>query len=315
MLFKNILDDKTAKLQDEFDRLVDAAYKNQSHSGDLLLIQVNGFYNAETHKWTNIEKKLSPYMIGPGTEGHCEYQHHKFIGKYINKGISSQTYDDYKNLHDWSEERAKEINEMAEQEADSIETEMMIYLKIWEGDAFIKKFYQLVRLSLGMEYDWHFSVGQSTRDTKATGTRDVIIRKKIRDRLKDKYPTIYAAIKNAYKGQVRNSIAHSKYSVFGRYIHLNNFIEEDPYSQIQVVSFDEWVDIMHDTLVIYTQQTRILNAIDEFYGIVSEKNDRLMEIRINKTDPAIRTEYHLLKHHPSPSRWNWLANEVDATTV
>ena len=315
MLFKNILDQKTAELQPEFDNLFLDTLKNQSHVGDLLLIQVNGFYNKENHKYTNIEKKLSPYVIGHGHEGHSENLHHQFIGNYIKDAISTQPYDEYKNLHKWNPESIEERDELEKQEADSIQKEMLIYLKIWEGDLFIKKFYQLIRLNNGLDYDWHFSIAESNRDKKATGTRDNIIRRKIRDKLKEKYPTIYTGIENAYKSQIRNSIGHSKYSIHGSYIHLNNYIEEDQYSQIQVVSFNEWVNIIHDTLIIYTQQTRLLNIIDKFYSNLSMKTDLTMEVKVNRTDPINVIEYHLLKHRPQWNDWYWKANDEEIQTA
>ena len=309
MLFKNILDQKTAAIQPVFDKLLEDTFSNQTHPGDLLLIQVNGFYNSDTHKWTNIEPKLSPYMIGPNKEGHSEVLHHQFIGNYVKGAISQQIYADYQKLHEWSTERAKEIEELAKDEAYSVQMEMMLYLKIWEGDSFIKKFYQITQLNSGLPYDWHFSIAESSRDKDATGTRDKIIRKEIRDKLKDGYPSIYEMFNNSYKSQVRNSIAHSKYSIHGRYIHLNNAIENDPYSQIEVISFDEWVDIMHDTLVIYNQQTRLLNIINEFYSNLSKKFDLTMEVRINRKVTTISTEYHILKHRPEWGDWYWNAND------
>lgn len=74
MLFKDILNSKTEKLQPEFDKLFDDILNKQTHDGDLLLCRVNGFYNPEVYSWTNIEEKLSPYMIGPNKEGHSDYR-------------------------------------------------------------------------------------------------------------------------------------------------------------------------------------------------------------------------------------------------
>jgi hypothetical protein len=98
--------------------------------------------------------------------------------------------------------------------------------------------------------------------------------------------------------------------MFGRFIHLNNFIEDDPHSQVQVVSFDEWNDMMGDTLVIYTQQTRLLKMIDQYYSRYSALMSNLVQVRINRKDPVEKTEYHLLKHNQNLEQWNWLANEL-----
>ena len=162
---------------------------------------------------------------------------------------------------------------------------------------------------MGQEYDWHFSIAESSRDKNATGNRDNIIRKMVRDNLKNGYPVIYSAIKNAFKTQLRNSIAHSKYSLHGRYIHLNNYIKEDPASQMQVMSFDEWVDVIHDTIVLYTQISRVLILIDKLYETISSQFEQTMEIRINRVDPITSTEFHILKRRNGFNAWYWRAND------
>lgn len=309
MLFKDILDIKTKELQSEFDALFDNILKKQTHDGDLLLIRVNGFYNPEVHTWNNLKEKLSPYMIGPNKEGHSDYSHYEFIHNYRTQAISKLSHKEYLTLHEWSPERKGEIDKLVSEESMSIQLEMLVYLKIWEADLFIKKLYQLTGLALGEPYDWHFSIAESSRDKQATGTRETIIRKKVRNRLEKEYPIIYKTIKNAYLTQIRNSIAHSKYSFLGRNIHLNNFIKEDKAAQLHSVSFDEWIGIFHDTMVLYNQIIRIFNSVDELYAKVAIENKLLMEIRINRQDPEEKTEYHLLKYRPEWKDWRWLINE------
>jgi hypothetical protein len=75
----------------------------------------------------------------------------------------------------WREERQKEIDELTKIESYSIQMEMLIYLKIWEADLFIKKMYQLVRLNEGQAYDWHFGISESNLANGKTGNRDIII--------------------------------------------------------------------------------------------------------------------------------------------
>jgi len=252
-------------------------------------------------------------MIGPNTEGHSEVLHHEFIGEHLKKGILERDYEEYRALHQWSDERIDEIRGLEKSEAYTVQHEMLIYLKIWEMDAFIKKLYQLTRLTNGQEYDWHFSISESNRDQKATGTRDKIMREKVRNALEKDFPKIYTTIKNAYKSQLRNSIAHSKYSIHGRYIHLNNYIKEDPASQISVVSFDEWIDIFHDTLVFYTQISRIMAMVDDFFNNVVTQATETFEIRITRLDPSPSVEYHLLKHQAGINHWYWMANDQIVT--
>jgi hypothetical protein len=278
---------------------------NQSHEGDLLLIRVNGFYYPEVNNWNNTLIK-NPYMIGPNTEGHSDLWHYKFIHNYRQNSVSALPFDEYINNFKWSEEKQKEIDILTESECTSIQLEMLIYIKIWEADLFIKKLYQLTRLAFSEPYDWHFKIKESNRDNSpSTGNREDIIRNKIRDRLKNKYPNIYSAIKNGYKTQIRNSIAHSNYYFIGRYIHPSNYIKNDPASQIRVLPFDEWVDMFHNTMVIYNQLIRFSHLIDNIYSKAAKDNNLLFQVRLNRTDPTEKTEYYLLKYRPEFNDWGF----------
>ncbi len=305
MLFTDILDKKTQQLQPEFDKLFEDILNNQTHDGDLLLIRVNGFYHPEANSWDNTLLK-NPYMIGPNTEGHSDYWHYKFIHNYRQNSVSDLSFEDYIKKFEWSEEKQKEIDILTESESTSIQLEMLIYIKIWEADLFIKKLYQFTKLTYGEPYDWHFKIKESNRDNSpSTGKREDIIRNKIRDRIKDKYSNIYLAIKNAYKTQIRNSIAHSNYYFIGRYIHPCNYIKNDPASQIEVLPFDEWIDMFHDTMVIYNQLIRFSHLIDNLYSKAARDNNLLFEVRLNRTDPIEKTEYYLLKYRPEFNDWGF----------
>jgi hypothetical protein len=304
MLFLDILNTKTQELQPEFDKLFVTILDRQSHDGDLLLINVNGFYYPKVYEWTNVENK-NPYMIGLNTEGHSDYWHSKFINNYRKTSISEISFSEYSKKFKWSKETADEITQLTESETTSIQLEMLIYLKIWEADLFIKKLYQLSSISQGEPYDWHFKIAESNRDKQSTGSRDEILRKKVRDRWKDEFPKIYAAINKAYSSQLRNSIAHSKYSFMSRFIHLNNHIKADPAAQTEVLTFNDWIDMFHDTMIIYNQLTRLSILIDKFYSEAAKKNDLLFEIRINRKDPEEKTVYSLLKYRPEWNDWRF----------
>jgi hypothetical protein len=309
MVFRNILNDKTAFLRPEFDQLFQDALINQTHPGDLLLVSENGFYNKEVHTWNNLDKKFSPYAIGPGHEGHSERLHNDFIGTYLNRNIREDAYTDYVNRVNLTPERSSEINALVIEEAYSIQQEMLIYQKIWEMDSFIKKFYQLARIVNREDYDWHFKIRQSTHKEDKGHKREHIIRILVRDKLKTHYPKIYTAIKTAYKTQVRNSIAHSKYSIFDRFIHLNNLIEGDENSSMQVVTFDDWAEMIHNTIVLYTQLNILLNSADKLYLKMANKKNQTMEIRINRKDPVVAVEFQLLKPRTGFGGWFWSAND------
>jgi hypothetical protein len=159
---------------------------------------------------------------------------------------------------------------------------MLVYLKFWEADMIIKKLYQFVRILYGEPYDWYFKVQESSRDKNASGSRQDIIRLKIRDRLQKHSQIVCDLITNTYKTQIRNSIAHSNYSFLGRNIHPNNFIKGDPFAKLRYITFDDWIDIFHNTLVLHNQYIRMNNEINNFYAGIAKKNGNEMEIRITE---------------------------------
>lgn len=275
--------------------------------GILLLIELNGNYNREAKEWNNVEDK-NPYMYGPGTEGWSDLSHYEFINVY-RSFLHKDSYANYLKLHDWSEDRIEEIRQLEKTESLSIQLEMLVYLKVWEADLFIKRLYQIVRIKDGFAYDWHFRIAESNRDKeeevidKPIGTRDEIIRKKIRNPLEKEYPEIYKAIKNSFNSQLRNSIAHSKYSLVSRYIHLNNSIKKDRYTQTEVVSFDEWITKIHITLTIYDQLIGFMNKVQAYYVGKAKNNNLTQEIRINRLYPISESRYGKVKYREAYNDW------------
>ncbi|HXI01201.1 MAG TPA: hypothetical protein VNI52_13120 [Sphingobacteriaceae bacterium] len=305
MLFKDILDKKTKLLYPVFDELHNIAGQNQTHPSDLLLIHENAFYNPEAHTWDNMKKKVSPYMIGPNHEGHSAYTHHDFIGEYISRNLIISSYEQYLESLVYADSRRQEIDNLQFQESISIQFEMLIYLKIWESDNFIKQFYQLALLANGQPYDWHFEIKESNRGPKGTGTRETILRKKTRDSVEFILPELYSSIKRSYITQVRNSIAHSQYSILGRNINLNNQVEGDEANLLRNLTFDQWIGIFHETLVIYTQLQRLMNEVNLNYGSMALQNEGQMEVRINRTDPKKEFQYLNLYYRADWQDWGW----------
>lgn len=301
MLFKDILDNKTALLSGEFDALFDEIIARQSHPCDLLLVRENGICNLDVYMWDNIQN-LSPYMIGPGMEGHSEQSHYKFIHRYRVENVYKNNFDVYKNEVKWDKDKQERIRELKEWEGITIELEMLAYLKIWEADMFIKKLHQLVLLSKGLPYDWNFKIKESNRDKGATGKRDVLIRN-VKQSLSNRYPNIHNAFHNAYRTQIRNAIAHSTYALMDRYISLNNFVADDPYSQLKNIPFDEWIDLFHDTLIIYNELIRFFRKIDFHYRQMARENGRVVKVRISRLHPNEELEYRALYYNGM--RWSW----------
>jgi len=104
----------------------------------------------------------------------------------------------------------------------------------------------------------------------------------IREKLKVISPILYAIFEEAYKTQIRNSIAHSNYSFSNRVIGLNNFIKEDPHSQLKGISFNQWIDLFHSTIVLHNEYVRMGTVINDHYVKVANQNGNVMEILVTE---------------------------------
>lgn len=302
MLFKDILSDRTKILEPEFDRLLEDTFRNQTHIGDLLLAQENGRYKAEVLSYSIPGTKFSPFVIGPDKEGHSYNLHYEFIHAYRSQAIASSTYQEFQELIKYNPDKKEEVEALKKFEELTIQLEMLIYLKIWESDLFIKRLYQLASLAQREPFDWYFSISQSNRDSESTGTRENILRKRVRDRLSEHYPIISEAMKTAYRTQIRNSIAHSNYSFLSRHIHPNNHIL-DKESQIRSLPFEDWIFMFHDTMVIYYQVIRLFNIIHERYRDIAMENKNLIQVRLSPKDPSDTVLFNYLEYRPSHDDW------------
>jgi hypothetical protein len=286
MIYKDKLKEKAKIISPEMDKLLGLAWDKQPHFGDLLLINVNGFYEAEIVEYNSHSKEnRNPLVIGPGSEGLSEQTHYKFIHNYRTSHIHTMTYQEYKEqfvMEKWDKEISEWNAKLIESEELTIQLEMLIYLKFWESDMIIKKLYQLARALNGEPYDWYFKVQESSRDQNCTGKRQDIIRKLIRDKIKTYSPVLFQIIKDTYKTQIRNSIAHSNYSFLGRQIHLNNYVKDDAHSQLTAISFDEWTDIFHNTIVLHNELLRMNNSINDHFAEIANKHENTMEILVTE---------------------------------
>lgn len=302
MIFKDKLKEVEQKLEGEFGKLLQLALQNQSHPGDVLLLVLNGWKEPKMEGvLISGGKPASPYVIGPGSSGHSDSTHYEFIHEY-RKNISKLTYPEYLKLHEWSPERKEEIDKLLFEEGISIHLETLVYIKIWEGDFFIKFWYQFVRILKGEPYDWHFKVKSSNRGD-GIATRQDLIRLFIRDELKNFSEPIYEAFKDAYLTQVRNAIAHSNFSFLGRNMHLHNFIEKDPSHQLQNLEFDKWVQMFHTTIILHNFSIWLKNNINSHYGQFYLENPDSVEIRITKDNGEER--FSLVEFRPDWQDWKW----------
>ena len=286
MLFLDLIRAKDAVLNPECERIFELALANQNHSGDLLLLLLNGSHNPDILNFPG--PRLSPYVVGPGAEGWAYQTHYQFINQYrhnIHNLPQAEYVASIQQLVD--QQNWAERDRIEGHEAMTIHLETLIYLKVWESDFFIKRWYELVRLLLGEPFDWHFRV-TSTRDPTATGARHEVIRLKIRDKVRPASEVLYEAIHNSYKSQVRNSIAHSNFSMQGRYLQLNNFKEGDPTTPLRALSFDDWSDMFHTTMALYNEVIGLMNRIHAHYEVVAGRQHNDIEVLVPDTSGRLR---------------------------
>lgn len=301
MLFKDKLEEIRNKLEPEFERLFSEALKKQSHKGDLLMVTINGSYDKKMAGITLANgKPASLYVHGPGSSGLADETHYRYIDFYRRK-IHQKTLTEYQKLHVYSPERQDEINKLLNAEELSIHLESSIYLKIWEGDHFIKVWFQFLQCLEGKPYDWHFKVKSSSRDTDGIDVRHKVLRIHIRERIKNFSIPIFEAFKIAYKTQIRNSIAHSNFSFLGRNIHPNNFISDDPSHQLKYLTFDDWIEMFHSTIILHNFYIWLKNKINMHYGGNYLNGEKPIEIRVVK--PSGETTYRYVKFRPEYEDW------------
>lgn len=308
MLFSDLVKKEGRILEPEFERLFQLAITNQHHPGDIILLQENGSFDPTVLHFSG--GRLNPHVIGPGRIGWSYYTHYQFINRYRQTHTAKLTHVEWLakiaelvQAQNWPERNSHE-----ELEAATIHIETLIYLKIWESDYIIKMLYEFVRLLEGKPYDWNFKILESARDNVGTGVRHDIIRKKIRNRLQRISPPLYNAIKRAYSTQLRNSIAHSNFSFQGDHMQLGNYIEEDPHSQLRALSFAEWADKFHATLMIYNGVIGILNSAKEHNHTLLEQQGNLAEVFVTDKRELERTYVLPVVYAPDFRRFSYQQN-------
>jgi hypothetical protein len=288
MLFNEILKAKYEELAPLFDDLFDLAINNQTHSGDLLLVMENGFLTEEPDTEEADKFKLF-YNIGPNMEYHCETANHDFIRQYV-RSVVDMSYDEYKKLHEYTQERSEEIKELQFVEGNSIQVEMLIYLKIWEGETFLKKIYQVSQLITGNDYDWHLKIAFGKSEQGSMPRRQLINVLKLN--LQKGLPAFYDVIERIHRSHLRNAVAHSQYALLGRNILLDNQKPGRPDSDYHI-SFDEWVDIFHETLTIFTLYEMFFARVRTHYFEAAKEFNLKKEVRITRRFPMPK-QFHIL---------------------
>lgn len=252
------------------DNLFDMAWRNQTHPQDLLLVDQHGFYSDKFAGHS--VRRLSGYMIGPGFIGPALQTFYGFIDWYRKSHVLSQQELDALRAQDTGKDGVEHL--MAQME-------LSIYLRFWEVDSLLKRYYQLTSLACAEPYDWHFEIPVDPR----RGSKNELIREKIRDRVKDVCPAFYALVKDNYLSQLRNAIAHSHFLMIGRSIRFLNF-SEDPqaHSPLRGMTFDEWYRRFHTTLLLHNATICAFQRYREDYKQLTLRNGNRIEIRIRRPD-------------------------------
>ncbi len=107
----------------------------------------------------------------------------------------------------------------------------------------------------------------------------------IKKNLEAATPLLHEVFLKAHRSQLRNAIAHSQYAVLGREIWLHNH-NEKKVGYVGGISFDEWIDIFHETIVIFTLYNRFFNNVKEHYYQLTKPVRLEQEVRVQRLYPT-----------------------------
>jgi len=298
MIFKDLIDELQGVVAQAVEELFNAAWMNQSHPQDMLLVDQHGFYEEFlVDKQVREHHILSPYVIGPSTIISGEITLYKFIDWYRQSHI----------LEKEQFERQVQSNQQAKlNEELTVQLEQSIYLRFWEADSLLKQYYQLSKLACGKPYDWHLKIPVHPRE----GSKQHIIRKKIRDRVKDACPKFYTLVKGNFVSQVRNAIAHSQFYLEGRGMYFLNYSDNpSAYSSLKGMSFDEWYRMFHTTLLLHNATIKSLNTYRQHYKEKTLDNGNRITVRITKKDKTEKLSDVSIPN--DRDEWVWYGNLND----
>ena len=274
MLFQERLQKIEQELSSEVKKLIKIAIDKQNHNGNLLLVYLNCWYESDS----NGESK---YQIGHGTIGLSDITHYKFIDSYRrNINVRTSTQEFYHKMEDID----------SEFEEFTVSIEMLIYLKIWENDMFLKTWYQFLNILSGIDYDWEFKLKDFNND-EGISNRPDLIRNVFKDGLSNYSEAIKEHINIAYKQQVRNAIAHSNYYFFGRQITLTNYNCNDKYNIIEKLTYEDWYSMFHSAIMIHNSYLLLKSEINNYYTELYKETRNPIEVVCNHNSQTIIANY------------------------
>lgn len=79
----------------------------------------------------------------------------------------------------------------------------------------------------------------------------------------------------------------------------------DPYRQIRSISFEDWIDRFHETLIIYNLYNEFISKVNRNYGFIAGANKGIFYVRISRKDPIVKEEYLPLYYREFFEDWGW----------
>lgn len=303
MLFETLLKDINTELSTAFDQAFNMSLKNQTHKSDLLLLIESASLVKEPENGDISELDKIYFTLGEGWSGHCQSTHYQFIGDYIKNNLinSHIEYDRYLST---LEGNYQKLEELERQEASIIQVEMLIYLKIWEGELFLKQWYQLSLLLSSQDYDWDFKIGFDRRHEKDGILTRSTVHKKVCENLNLSNPVLHKYFTATFIAQLRNAIAHSQYAMFGRKIHLTNFKKNRKGYERSHIDFAEWNELFAKTVSLFTCLGMFVNNVRDFYFQQSLESKMKREIRVSRRFPSYSSLLTVVYTRPIFKDWS-----------
>lgn len=298
MLFDEYLVKYKSEIKIAVKELLTKAIKNQTHEGDLFLINLHGFFQKEIEeaKVSNPSLNLSPYVFGPGHEAYEEDQaSNRFyfrLRSNINNGDRAKFYEYKKTDNSWEDERNM-----------IVQLEMYMYLKFWESDMILKKLTQLTRLANKEYYKWELSF-------KSTSARGEFIRNKIIEKIRTICPSFHALINQLYDQQLRNAIAHSQYYFMGDNLILSNQGVNE-ISNRRLYTIDEWDILMNKFVLFYDFLNYSLIVVEKYYQRQVVDKHFGQPVRVIRKGDIKNAKIEWIKWMDEHHRWIWYKTWAD----
>lgn len=294
MLFRETLDKLSPEIDAALDELFDTIKKSQTHEQDLLLVEINGFFDEKLEE-PGVKKRfnLSPFVFGPqGWVYYADHTQYRFYDYYRRQIVNEPRKDFFKDYDSSLEKQAfYDI---------TLQMELMVYLKFWESDRTLKRMYQLSNLAQGKNYDWYFAISQDD-------SRHTIIRGLVRDPIKNICPKYYKVLKDIYLSQIRNATAHSDYYITGRKL---GFCNHDPnnHAPLTQIDFDEWEDRFHKLILLYNG---LIGRFEKYHQeYIQQQEGKEYGLQIRLTERNGNEKHGWVKYFVDPHKADWMWYET-----